>query len=75
MSERLSNVCVAYTKGVKAHRATAISRTGTKLKCPYGWSKRELESWWNAGYYDSSKNCIDYTYFKSDDVSSEKDEE
>ena len=59
MSERLSTVCVAYTKGVKAHRKT----------------KRELASWWNAGYHDSSKNNIDYNYFKSDVVSTEQDEQ
>lgn len=66
MSECLHNVRVAYTKGVKAQRNSSTSRTGTKVQCPYGWSKRELESWWNAGYYDSSKNSIDNTFMIND---------
>ena len=76
MSERLSTVCVAYTKGVKAHRKTQLKLSKwNKIECPYGATKRELASWWNAGYHDSSKNNIDYNYFKSDVVSTEQDEQ
>lgn len=61
MSERITTVCVAYTKGVKAQRSGK-----RKLECPYGATKRELAAWWNAGVHDASKNNIDYNYYKKD---------
>ena len=75
MAERIRNVCVAYTKGVNAQRKfKAKLSKWNKIECPYGATKRELASWWNAGYHDSSKNNIDYNYFKSGAVSSDEDE-
>jgi hypothetical protein len=69
MAERMSTVCVAYTKGVKAYRATKRKLSKwNRVECPYGATKRELASWWNAGYHDASKDNIDYNYFKSDAV-------
>jgi ribosome modulation factor len=63
MTERLHNTRVAYSKGVKAQRGRGPNRD----KCPYGWSKRELESWWNAGWFDSAKGQVDQTFYMSND--------
>lgn len=75
MSERISTICVAYTKGVNAQRGH--KRWQSLPECPYGATKRELESWWNAGWYDSAKKQVDMNYYKTKAgvVSTDEDED
>lgn len=55
MSERMKTCYGAYAKGAKAASAGKPRST-----CPYGFTKRQLLSWWQGGYSDYLDGHIDY---------------
>lgn len=63
MTERLSAVRAAYTKGAKAYRKCNLQRSSRTPSCPYGETKKELQSWWNAGYHDASMRGVDIEFY------------
>ena len=70
MSERIRNVCVAYTKGTKA--AKKYGKHIDRANCPYGETKIELKHWWHGGYYDQLNNNTDTTLLINSDEPSDE---
>ena len=54
MSERMRTCAAAYRKG-----AEAASKNYHETQNPYGFTKRELHSWWHAGYQDYLNGYVD----------------
>ena len=55
MSHSMRVDAVAYTKGHKE----AVKWNGDLKNCPYGATKRELQSWWNAGFHDTKNGSVE----------------
>jgi ribosome modulation factor len=66
MSEKLRTCAVAYAKGIKAFVKSEYKKS--KPTCPYGETKRELKSWWFAGYSDAEMGCIDHKVYDEGNV-------
>jgi hypothetical protein len=56
MPHTLRICAIAYTNGHKE----GLKWNGELKNCPYGFTKRELQAWWCAGFHDTKAENVDY---------------